>query len=47
MNDAEGGAWFRVVLDDSGELYTAFRDNFTEMEGGLEEWQTPRTKTNF
>lgn len=47
LDDAQGGAWFRVVLDDTGSLYTAFRDNFTEMEGGRPSCLTPSTTTNF
>ena len=47
LTDAEGGAWFRVVLDDTGALYTAFRGYFTEKEGGVYSCPTPSTKTNF
>ncbi len=47
LDDARGGAWFRVVLDENGALYTAFRDNYTEKEGGRPFWQTPDTTTNF
>ena len=47
LDDAKEGAWFRVVLDDTDSLYTAFRDYFTEMEGGRPSCLTPNTATNF
>ena len=47
LQDAEGGAWFRAVIDPQGQLYTAFRDHFTELQGGRECCPTPATTTNF
>ena len=47
LDDAEGGAWFRVVIDPNGALYTAFRDHFTELQGGRECCPTPGTRANF
>lgn len=47
MEDANGGAWFRVVLDEADSLYTAFRDYFTEKEGGRPSCLTPATRGNF
>ena len=46
-DQAEGGAWFRVVLEADGSLYTAFRDGYTEIEGGRQLWRTPMTVNNF
>jgi hypothetical protein len=47
LEDANGGAWFRVVLDETDSLYTAFRDYFTEKEGGRPSCLTPTTRNNF
>ena len=44
---AEGGAWFRVVLESDGSLCTAFRDFYTEPIGGRERWRTPQTMSNI
>ena len=44
---AKGGAWFRVVLDDTGALLTAFRDDKTEGRGGLICLLTPATTANI
>ena len=47
VSDAVWGAWFRVVIDPHGSLYTAFRDHFTELQGGRDVCLTPDTTRNF
>ena len=46
-DNSEWGVWFRVVLDTKDELYTAFRDNRTEINGGREICPTPNTTRNL
>lgn len=47
VSDAVWGAWFRVVIDPRGSLYTAFLDHFTELQGGRDVCWTPATTRNF
>ena len=47
LEDASYGAWFRAVIDPKGALYTAFRDHYTELQGGRDCYPTPDTTRNF